>query len=72
MIETGKQTREALEEILELTGWTKGSLGDRLSLTRPTVYRILSGRTRNSTTETMEIIHKELVRVRKVHADVAN
>ena len=67
MIETAKQTREAIGEILALTGWTRASLCDRIPITRPTIYRILSGATKNPTPVSMAIIQKELTRVRKVH-----
>ena len=67
MIETSKQTREALTEIMALTEWTRGVVGDKLDISRATIGRILAGTTKNPSSEIMAKIEKELIRVRRIH-----
>lgn len=66
MIETKKQTIEALEEIKALTKWTNARLAVKLGMPASTVHRILAGDS-DPVLSTMSIIETELKRVRKVH-----
>ena len=67
MIETAKQTKEALAEIQELTGWTNGRVAEKVGVTRATIGRLINNEVDNPSLLTMENIDKELRRVRKVH-----
>lgn len=67
MIETGKQTKEAIKEIMSLTEWSGAVVGRKLGLSRATISTILLGTTKNPSEEIMKRVHKELIRVRKVH-----
>lgn len=67
MIETGKQTRAALREIMVLTEWTGAGAGDKLGISRATIGKILSGITKNPSAKIMEKVEKELIRVRRIH-----
>ena len=67
MIETAKQTKEAILEIQALTNWTNSRLADKLGIFRGSLNNILSGKTTNPSLATMEKVEAELARVRKVH-----
>ena len=66
MIETGKQTIEAINEIKRLTKWSNKRVADKTGLSAPTIMRLLAGDNEPSLS-TMSIIEAELKRVRKVH-----
>tara|TARA_R110000824_G_scaffold198157_1_gene382093 strand:+ start:354 stop:557 length:204 start_codon:yes stop_codon:yes gene_type:complete len=66
MIETGKQTIEAIEEIKRLTKWNNSRVALKTGLSAPTIIRLLAGDNEPSLS-TMLVIETELVRVRKVH-----
>ena len=66
MIETGKQTIEAIKEIKRLTNWSNNRVADKTGLSGPTIMRLLAGENEPSLS-TMSIIEAELKRVRKVH-----
>ena len=66
MIETGKQTIEAIKEIKRLTKWSNKRVAEKTGLSGPTIIRLLAGENEPSLS-TMSIIQTELKRVRKVH-----
>jgi len=66
MIETGKQTIEAIKEIKRRTKWSNSRVAEKTGLSRPTIIRLLAGENEPSLS-TMSIIEKELKRVRRVH-----
>lgn len=66
MIETTKQTIEALEEIKRLTEWTNRRLATKIGVPGSTVHRIINnGSTPNLST--MGKVDVELRRVRRLH-----
>jgi transcriptional regulator with XRE-family HTH domain len=67
MIETTKQTVEALKEIKELTEWSNERMAQKIGAPGSTIHRILSGENKNPTTSTMNKIDAELKRVKKIH-----
>lgn len=66
MIETGKQTIEAIKEIKRLTKWSSKRVAEKAGLSGPTIMRLLASENEPSLS-TMLIIEAELMRVRKVH-----
>lgn len=66
MIETGKQTIEAIKEIKRLTKWSNSRVALKTGLSAPTIIRLLASDNEPSLS-TMLVIETELVRVRKVH-----
>lgn len=66
MIETGRQTIEAIREIKRLTKWSDSRVALKTGLSAPTIMRLLAGENEPSLS-TMSIIETELKRVRKVH-----
>ena len=67
MIETSKQTREAIEEIHAITGWTNSRLADKLGIFRGSLNSIMNGKTANPSLATMDKVEKELARVKRIH-----
>ena len=67
MIETTKQTKEAIAEIQAITGWNNSRLADKLGIFRGSLNSIMNGKTKNPSLSTMDKVEKELARVRKVH-----
>lgn len=66
MIETGRQTIEAINEIKRLTKWSNKRVSEKTGLSGPTIMRLLAGKNEPSMS-TMLTIEAELNRVRKVH-----
>lgn len=67
MIETAKQTREALVEIQGLTGWKYGRISAKIGLQRSSIKNILDEKVAMPHNSTMMIIDSLLTRVRKEH-----
>jgi predicted transcriptional regulator len=66
MIETGKQTIEAIKEIKRRTRWSNKRVAEKTGLSAPTIMRLLAGE-HEPQLSTMSIIENELKRVRRVH-----
>jgi len=68
MIETLKQSQEAIKEIKELTGWTNSRLATKIGVFRGSLNKIESGATSNTPQDsTMAKLDAELERVKRVH-----